>query len=143
VSNVQSIAVIGGGFMGTGIAESCLLAGADLVLEAVPEVVDRPRVLHLPMTDEQEDAMTDVGDVRRLVQQAIDAGATTVGEIHQRIAAMPLEALETFDSTGTARKVQQLAERSIGNVYETIRDVNQHVGEMAEELLTGAKAGKS
>ena len=87
--------------------------------------------------------MTDAGDVRRLVQQAIDAGATTVGEIHQKIAAMPLEVLEPFDTTGTAKKAKQLTERSIGNVYDTIREINEHVGSLAEELLAGARAGRS
>jgi len=85
--------------------------------------------------------MTNANEIRELVKQAIDAGATTVEEVHQKIAAMPLEALKCFDPTGTAEKAQDLTARSIGAVYDTIRQLNDQIGDFAQQLLARANSG--
>jgi hypothetical protein len=85
--------------------------------------------------------MTNADEIRELVQQAVDAGATTVEEVHQKIAAMPLEALKRFDPTGTAEKAQDLTARSIGTVYDTIRQLNDQIGDFAQQVLPGANSG--
>ncbi|HEY4409952.1 MAG TPA: hypothetical protein VGO87_08715 [Acidimicrobiia bacterium] len=87
--------------------------------------------------------MTNAEEIRAVVQQAIDAGATTVEEVHQKIAAMPLEALKRFDSTGTAEKAQDLTTRSIGTVYDTIRQINEQIGDFAQQVLAGATSATS
>lgn len=81
----------------------------------------------------------DLARIQALVEEAIDHGASTVGEIHQAIAAAPLEALGQLEPLeAVAGKAQDVAERSIGAVYDTIRRVNEQVGILAERLLTTA-----
>jgi hypothetical protein len=78
----------------------------------------------------------DLSRLQALVEEAIDHGASTVGEIHQAIAAAPLEALRTIEPlSGAAETAQDLTQRSIGAVYDTIRQVNEQVGILAEQLL--------
>ena len=70
------------------------------------------------------------------IQQAVDRGATSVEEIHKAIADLPFEVLERnglFEET--AAQVREVQARSIGAVYDTIREVNRRVGELASDLL--------
>jgi hypothetical protein len=73
-----------------------------------------------------------------LVQREIEDGATSVEEIHKAIADLPLDVLERLDlfeeMVKGARKVQ---EARIGAMYDVIRKVNEEVGKIARELLTG------
>ena len=81
-------------------------------------------------------ATIDPKRIQAMVEEAIDNGASTVAEIHQAVAAAPLEALKGIDAlAGPAGKAQDLASRSIGTVYDTIRQVNEQVGILAERLL--------
>jgi hypothetical protein len=70
------------------------------------------------------------------IQEAVDRGATSVEEIHKAIADLPLDVMERNglfeETTAEVRKVQ---ERSIGAVYDVIRDVNRRIGELASDLL--------
>jgi len=76
-----------------------------------------------------------------LVQREIDDGATSVEEIHKAIANLPLDVLERLDifeeMVKGARKVQ---EARIGAMYDVIRKVNEEVGKLAKEILTGSPA---
>jgi hypothetical protein len=82
----------------------------------------------------------DLARLQSLVEEAIDQGASTVGEIHQAIAAAPLEALASIDPlSGPADKAADITHRSIGAVYDTIRAVNEQVGVLAEQLLSKQK----
>jgi len=78
-----------------------------------------------------------------LVQREIDDGATSVEEIHKAIANLPLDILDRLDvfeeTAKGARKVQQA---TIGAMYDVIRKVNEEVGKLAKELLTGRSAHK-
>ena len=70
------------------------------------------------------------------IEDAVDKGATSVEEIHRKIADLPLSALERaglFERT--ASDVRSLQEASIGAVYDVIRDVNHEVTKLARELL--------
>lgn len=40
---ITSLAIVGGGFMGTGIAETAAVAGAPVVVEELPECLDAAR----------------------------------------------------------------------------------------------------
>ncbi len=74
--------------------------------------------------------------IQALVEEAVDQGASTVEEIHLAVAAAPLEALKGIGSLrGPADTAQDLASRSIGAVYDTIRQVNEQVGVLAEQVL--------
>ena len=72
----------------------------------------------------------------RLIQDAVDRGATTVEEVHKSIADLPLRVLEEAGLLrGPAREVKRLQDRTLGAIYGAIRDVNQRVGTYAAELL--------
>jgi hypothetical protein len=81
----------------------------------------------------------DAQRIQALVEEAIDNGASSVEEIHQAVAAAPLELLSQIEPlSDAAATAQDLTSRSIGAVYDTIRQVNEQVGVFAERLL-GAK----
>jgi hypothetical protein len=72
----------------------------------------------------------------RLIQDAIDRGATTVEDIHKSIADLPLKMLEESKLLREpAREVRRVQDRTIGAVYNLIREVNQQVGSLASGLL--------
>ena len=73
-----------------------------------------------------------------LVQREIDDGATSVEEIHKAIANLPLDILDRLDVfEDTAKGARKVQEASIGAMYDVIRKVNDEVGRLAKELLTG------
>ncbi len=74
-----------------------------------------------------------------LVQDEIDKGATTVEEIHKAIADLPLKALEESDLLkGPAKEVRRVQDRTIGVIYDAVREINERVGTFASELLARA-----
>ncbi len=82
--------------------------------------------------------MADIDPLRiqAMVEEAVDQGATSVEEIHRRVAAAPLDALRGIGGLeGPADTAQDLSSRSIGAIYDTIRQVNEQVGIFAERLL--------
>ena len=82
------------------------------------------------------DVMTERKSVARLVQDAIDRGATTVEEIHKTIADLPLKILEERELLrGPAKQVRRVQDQTIGAVYGLIREVNRQVGNLATDLL--------
>jgi hypothetical protein len=82
--------------------------------------------------------MTELKELTRLIEEAVDKGATTVEEIHREIADLPLTVLERVGLfERTAGDVRSLQEASIGAVYDVIRDVNHQVTKLAGELLEG------
>ena len=77
----------------------------------------------------------------KLIQEAIDKGATTVEEIHKSIVALPLKVLEESDRLrGPAKKAKRVQDHTIGAIYDVIREINQQVGTLASELLAKAAA---
>ena len=81
-------------------------------------------------------------DLQEYVQLTIDKGATSLEEVHKSIANMPLDFLEKIGPIkGTVEGVKEIQANTIGNVYESIRLVNEKAGEIASRLL-GAKQGK-
>ena len=72
----------------------------------------------------------------RLVQDAIDRGATTIEETHKSIANLPIRVLEESDLLREpAKKVRDLQNRTIGSIYDVIRKINQQIGNVASEVL--------
>jgi hypothetical protein len=95
------------------------------------------------MTSEKQGRVrTQAKRIADLVQEAIDDGATTVEEIHKRIAAVPITALERTDLFGkkTLQDVRRIQDASLGAVYDAIRDVNREVGKLAKQLLSARLA---
>lgn len=88
--------------------------------------------------------MTNKKTLTRMIQDEIDKGATTVEEIHKAIADLPLKVLEGSDLLkGPAKKVRRVQDRTIGAIYDLVRDVNEKVGEFASDLLAKAAEGRS
>jgi hypothetical protein len=77
--------------------------------------------------------------VTKVIQEAIDRGATTVEEIHKSVADLPLKVLEERPLLkGPAREVRRVQDRTIGAVYDLVREINQQVGNLASDLLAKA-----
>jgi hypothetical protein len=75
----------------------------------------------------------------KLVQDAIDKGATTVEEIHKSIADLPLKILgESELLRGSAKEAKRVQDHTIGAIYDLIRDINERVGTLASDLLNQA-----
>ncbi len=82
---------------------------------------------------------TDMTALVKLIQDAIDKGATTVEEIHKSIADLPLSMLEGSQLLReSAKKMVRVQDHTIGAIYDLIRDINRRVGALASELLTDA-----
>lgn len=81
-----------------------------------------------------------MGNLRKLkdlVQEAVDKGATTVEEVHQSIAELPLNVLEGIEGLEEpAKNIKEIRQKTIGGVYDIIRKVNAKVGEIAEEIIS-------
>jgi hypothetical protein len=81
-----------------------------------------------------------MGNLRKLkdlVQELVDKGATTVEEVHKSIAALPLEVLEGIEGIGEkAGEIKEIQQKTIGNVYDIIRDVNNRVADIAEDIIS-------
>jgi hypothetical protein len=81
--------------------------------------------------------MKKLQELKGLVQEAIDNGATSVEQIHKSLAKKPFEMLKKINlSDATVGRLEDFQNETIGNVYEFIRTVNQKVGQIAAELLT-------
>jgi hypothetical protein len=82
--------------------------------------------------------------VPKLIQEAIDKGATTVEEIHKSIADLPLKILEESDLLRSpAKEAKRVQDHTIGAIYDVIREVNEKVGTFASELLAEAAARRA
>lgn len=80
--------------------------------------------------------MSKVEELRSMVQDAIDKGATTVEEVHIKIAALPFELLKKIGPLEShVNEAKELHDNTIGSIYDQIRAINEKVGEFAAELL--------
>jgi len=79
-------------------------------------------------------------EMKDLVQQAIDKGATTVEDVHQAIARMPIDVLERISpQLPLAKTVGDVQKMTIGAIYDAIRLVNKTAGDIADQLLAAGK----
>lgn len=79
-------------------------------------------------------------NLQEIVQKTIDDGATTVEQVHRSIATMPFDVLEKIDALQKpVNQVREIHDQTVGNIYETIRLLNERVGEIARGLLGEAK----
>lgn len=80
--------------------------------------------------------MSRIRDLKDLVQQAIDDGATSAEEVHNRIAAMPFDQLEKVAAIeGMVKSARSLHDQSVQTVYDTIREVNRRAWKLADDML--------
>lgn len=84
----------------------------------------------------KHEALADLNDLRQLVQKVIDDGATNVEQVHQAIAKLPYKYLEKIELIeGKVRKVKDFQEKSIGQVYQLLRAINDKAADFTEEFL--------
>jgi hypothetical protein len=75
----------------------------------------------------------------RLIQDAIDKGATTAEEVHKSIADLPLRILEESEFLREpAREAKRVQDHTLGAIYDAIREINEKVGAYATDLLVDA-----
>ncbi len=80
--------------------------------------------------------MKRIKELKDLVQEAIDNGATTVEQIHKSLANLPFDVLEKINLSGeTVDKLENFQKETIGSVYDFIRAVNARAGDIANDLL--------
>jgi hypothetical protein len=85
--------------------------------------------------------MTRVEAIRAMVQDAINSGASTVEEVHKKIVAMPLAALKNVEGLGeVGQSIEDLTNTTSGTIYDTIRQLNAQVGQVAKQMLEGTGA---
>jgi hypothetical protein len=91
--------------------------------------------------------MRDNKQLLKLVQDAIDNGATTAEEVHKSIARLPLKVLaELKVLSKPVKEVDRIQDLAIGALYDLIRDINERVAKYAARLLAKAsprKVGKT
>lgn len=84
----------------------------------------------------KSEALADLNDLRQLVQKAIDDGATNVEQVHQAIAKLPFKYLGKIEMIeGQVGKVKDFQEKSIGQVYQLLRAINDKAADLTEEIL--------
>jgi hypothetical protein len=84
----------------------------------------------------KSEALADLNELHKLVQKAIDEGATNVEQVHQAIAKMPFKYLEKIELIeDRARGVKEIQEKTIGQVYQLLRNVNAKAADFTEEIL--------
>jgi hypothetical protein len=82
------------------------------------------------------EALADLDQLRQMVQKAIDEGATNVEQVHQAIANMPYKYLEKIEIIGDkVRVVKDAQEKTIGQVYQLLRNINDKVADFTEDIL--------
>lgn len=89
------------------------------------------------MSDRKEKLLS----IQEIVERAIEDGATTVEQVHRSIASMPFDVLEKIDALQKpVGKAREIHDQTVGNIYETIRLLNERAGEVARGLLKGKDA---
>lgn len=74
--------------------------------------------------------------LQEVVQKAIEDGATTVEQVHLSISTMPFDVLERIDALQTpVNAARDVHDQTVGNIYETIRLLNDRAGDLARTLL--------
>ena len=78
--------------------------------------------------------------LKDFVQEAIDRGATSVEAIHQYIAELPFEALESTGLLSEDKlKLRDRQRQTIGMVYDAIRRINREIGQLISDQFENAE----
>ena len=84
----------------------------------------------------KDETIANIREIRNVVKNAIDQGATNVEQVHQTVAKLPLKYLERIEKIEDgAKDVRNVQEKTIGYVYDLIRNVNDKVSDIAKEIL--------
>lgn len=91
--------------------------------------------------------MTKLGKLeilKDMLQMAVDRGATSVEQVHKIVADLPFDVLENtglIDGTDNLN-LREKNQQTIGRVYDSIREINQQIGDLANDLFEIAEDGQ-
>jgi|SRR5689334_18769269 len=85
--------------------------------------------------------LTRIELAKDLVQETVDRGVTSVEQIHQTIAGLPLDVLEALGVLHSPALRHRLR-GAIGVVYGAIRDANRHIGELLSDGFEALENGR-
>ena len=79
---------------------------------------------------------SDKQKLAKLIEDAVDKGATTAEEIHRSIAELPISILESLGfGEKPSQEVRQIQDTAIGAIYDMVRDINHNIAEMADDII--------
>ena len=71
-----------------------------------------------------------------LIEETVDKGATAIEEVHKSFADLPLKLLEeSAFLRKPAREVRRLQDRTIGAIYDVVRNTNRRVAKLVTDLI--------
>jgi MinD-like ATPase involved in chromosome partitioning or flagellar assembly len=93
------------------------------------------------MAQEKRRARVQVKELANRVQKAVDEGADSAERIHKKVANLPLDVLEQMKVLeGAVKDLRTIQERSIGAVYNLVREINHEVNRLAKETLSEGRS---
>lgn len=88
-------------------------------------------------------AKLDVAKLAGRIRAAVDRGADVAEKVHKRALRLPLAPFEGVEPLeGVVRDLHRVSDRSIGAIYDFVRDVNHEVVRLAEDWLAPRAAAK-
>jgi len=95
------------------------------------------------MTPKSRGSRSDAVRLVARIREAVDRGADAAESIHKRVAHLPLAPFEGVDQLeGALKDVRRVQDRSIGAVYDLVRDMNHELVRLAEEWLVVSEPQK-
>jgi hypothetical protein len=92
------------------------------------------------MTPKPRGSRSDAVRLVARIREAVDRGADAAESIHKRVAKLPLAPFEGVDRLeGALKDIRRVQDRSIGAVYDLVRDVNHELVRLTEEWLAVSK----
>jgi polyhydroxyalkanoate synthesis regulator phasin len=86
---------------------------------------------------------SDKQKLSKLIEEAVDKGATTAEEITRSIAELPISILESLGFGEKPRQeVRQIQDTTIGAIYDMVRDINHNIADLADDLIKKVKAAE-
>jgi len=100
----------------------------------------KERVIHMAnqkkKTTIRSEALSDLKEIRKLVKEAIDAGANNVERVHQAIARIPFKYLEKVKRLERVAEDADVVQRkSIKHGYDLLRELVKSMDDITVEIL--------
>jgi hypothetical protein len=84
----------------------------------------------------KDETVVNFREIQNVVSLAIEQGANSVEQVHQKIARLPLKYLERIEKVeDLAKDVSVIQEKTIGHVFNLIREVNTKASDITEDIL--------
>ena len=91
----------------------------------------------------RKEVAADLTEIQKAVKDAINKGAKSVEDVHRSIAKMPLKYLAKIEGVKSAAKdAGDIQNKTIGQVYDLNRTVNDNVYSIASDILKKVPANK-